>query len=248
MITFKNITLKSKAGLALINYCHAILDQEIQNNQWWLSGSSRSRQRKIPAAQKISEISSSILVMELIVSPHSENPRLLLLKYREYLQKLYSLDTWCLTEQTNVLRSDTTSNRINHTACQIWPTMLHISCALISLTPQHSKLSRGAQNFWVKTLQETLYILLGVQINFSFMIYLMPTWYFKSFWTHRPYDNIINIKFHKYFSIIGLIAQNLSKKGVLTGSTNRGAHEFNSLEQRQVRNDSTETSLIPSKF
>ena len=47
------------------------------------------------------------------MNPHSENPGLLLLKYREYLQKLYSLDTWFLTEQTNVLRSDTTSNRIN---------------------------------------------------------------------------------------------------------------------------------------
>ena len=33
--------------------------------------------KKIPAAQKISEISSSILVKELIVSPHSENPGLL---------------------------------------------------------------------------------------------------------------------------------------------------------------------------
>ena len=32
MITFKKIALKSKAGLVLINYSHAILDQEIQNN------------------------------------------------------------------------------------------------------------------------------------------------------------------------------------------------------------------------
>ena len=32
VITFKKITLKSKAGLVLINYSHAILDQEIQNN------------------------------------------------------------------------------------------------------------------------------------------------------------------------------------------------------------------------
>ena len=91
-----------------------------------------SRQRKIPAAQKISDISSSILVKELIVSRHSEKPGLLLLNYREYLQKLYSLDSWCLTEQTNVIRSDTASNRINHTTCQIWPTILHISCALIN--------------------------------------------------------------------------------------------------------------------
>ena len=117
MITFKKIALKSKAGLVHINYSHAILSRDPE--QWWLSGSSWSRQRKIPAAQKISDISSSILVRELIVSLHSKNPGLLLLKYREYLQKLYSLDTWCLTEQTNVLRADTTSDRINHTGCQI---------------------------------------------------------------------------------------------------------------------------------
>ena len=122
--------IKVKAGLVLINYSHAVRSRDPE--QWWLSETSWSRQRNIPAAQKILEISSSILVRELIVSPHSENPGLLLLKYREYLQKLYSLDTWCLTEQTNVLRSDTTSNRINHTACQIWPTMLHISWVLIS--------------------------------------------------------------------------------------------------------------------
>ena len=161
------------------------------------------RQRKIAASQKISEISSSILVRELIVSSRSENPGLLLLKYRDYLQKLYSLDTWCWTKQTNVLRSNTTSNRIDHTACQIWPTMLHSSCALInSSTLKTSSISTnswGAELF--KTLQETSYILLGVQINFSFMIHLMPAWYFESFWTHRPYNNIINIKVHKYFAL-----------------------------------------------
>ena len=124
------------------------------------------------------------------------------LKYGEYLQKLYSLDTWCLTEQTNLLRSNTTSNKINHTACQVWPTMLHISCALIkSSTLKTSKYFNklmGPRTF--QTLQETSYILLGVQINFSFMIHLMPTWYFESFCMHHPYDNIINIKVHKYFA------------------------------------------------
>ena len=220
------MTLKSKAGLVLINYRHAILDQERDPEQWWLSGSSWSTHRKIPAAQKIPEISSLILVRELIVSPHSENPGLLLLKYMECLQKLYSLDTWCLTEQTNVLRSDTTSNRINHTACQIWQTMLHISCALINSPTL--KTSSISTNSWgpelFKTLQETSYILLGVQIIFSFKIHLMPIWYFESFRTDHPYDSIINIKIHKYFclmpkNIIGLIAQNLSKEGVLIGST-----------------------------
>ena len=48
-------------------------------------------QTEITAAQKISEIYSSIMVRELIVSPHSENSALMLLKYREHLQKLYFL-------------------------------------------------------------------------------------------------------------------------------------------------------------
>ena len=97
----------------------------------WSSWSRQTREDSC-SPENIIEIYSSILVREVIASPHIKNLRLLLLKYREYLQKFYSLDTWCLTEQTNVLRSDTTSNRINHTACLIWPTMLHISCALIN--------------------------------------------------------------------------------------------------------------------
>ena len=62
----------------------------------------------------------NILVRELIVSPHKENSGLLLLNYREHLQKFFSLNTlntWCLTEQTNVPRSDTTNNKIDHTVC-----------------------------------------------------------------------------------------------------------------------------------
>ena len=66
MIPFKKITIKSKAGLVLINYSHAIFRSR-DPEQRWLSGSSWSRQRKTHAAQKISEISSSILVRELIV-------------------------------------------------------------------------------------------------------------------------------------------------------------------------------------
>ena len=67
---------------------------------------------------------------------------------------------------------------------------------LLLLTPWHSTLQE-----LFKTLQETSYILLGVQINFSFMIHLMPTWYFESFWTDHPYDNIINIQVHKYLAL-----------------------------------------------
>ena len=138
MTPFRKITIKSKAGLVLINYSHASGQPPLfwiswDPEQWWLSGSSWSRQRKTPAAQKISEIypHRSWLgnwLWALIVKIQGY----CYLNYRGYLQKLYSLDTWCLTEQTNVLRSDTTSNRINHTAYYIWPTMLHISCALIN--------------------------------------------------------------------------------------------------------------------
>ena len=63
--------------MVLINYSHAILDQEIYNNDGCPEAAGPDR--KISAAQKISEISSLILVKELIVSPHSENPGLLLL-------------------------------------------------------------------------------------------------------------------------------------------------------------------------
>ena len=144
-------------------------------------------------------------------------------------------------------------NRINHTACYIWPTMLHISCALINSSTL--KTSSISTNSWgpelFKTLQETSYILLGVQINFPFMIHLIPTWYFKSFLTHHPYDNIINIKVHKYFAnIIGLIAHNLSKKGVLTGSTQQRSTwvQYFRTKTLQVRSDSTEYKLNPIQF
>ena len=45
MITFKKITLKSKAGLVLINYSHAIVDQEIQNNVGCLEAAGPGRER-----------------------------------------------------------------------------------------------------------------------------------------------------------------------------------------------------------
>ena len=133
---------------------------------------------------------------ELIVNPHSENPGLLLLKVQGVFTETLVF-RYLMFNRTNVLRSDTTSNRFNHTACYIGPTMLHISCALINSSTL--KTSSISTNLWgpelFKTLQETSYMLLGVQINFSFMIH------FESFWTHHPYDNIIDIKVHKYFAL-----------------------------------------------
>ena len=198
----KKIIIKSKAGLVLINYSHAILAQENQNNGDCPEAAGPDRERLMQPRKYQKYPHRSWLenwLWALIVKIQGY----CYLKYREYLQKFYSLDTWCLTEQTNVLRSDTTSNRINHTACYIWPTMLHISCALINSSTL--KTSSISTNSWgpelFKTLQETSYILLGVQINFSFLIHLIPTWYFESFWTHHPHDNIINIKVHKYFAL-----------------------------------------------
>ena len=100
---------------------------------------------------------------------------------------------------------------------------------------------------------------MGVQINFSFMIHLMPTWYFESFWTDHPYDNIINIKVHKYFAVCLKISQDwfdstelIRKKGFWLAAHNRGTPEFNTSEQRlyslQVSSDSTENKLNPIQF
>ena len=156
------------------------------------------------------------------------------LKCREYLQKLYSLDTSCLTERTNVLRSDT-SNRINHTACYIWPTMFHISCALINSSTL--KTSSISTNSWVpelfKTLQETSYILLGVHSWFI--------WY--PFDISRAFECTIHMtisstlkftntlpyawKYHRIDS-----TERIQKRGFWLAAHNRRAPEFNTLEQR----------------
>ena len=198
MITFKKLTLKLKAGLVLINHSHAILDQEIQNNGGCLEAAGPDRDRFLQPRKYQKYPHQSWLgswLWALIVK--IQGYCYLSTGYREYLQKLDSLDTWCLTEQTNVLRSNTTSNRINHTACQIWPTMLHIGCALFNSSTL--KTSSISTNSWGQELFKTLQtsnILLGVQPNFSFIIHVMPTWYFESFWTPHPYDNIINIKVH----------------------------------------------------
>ena len=151
----------------VLNYSHAILDQEIQNNGGCPEAAGPDRERflqprKYQKCPHRSWLGNWLWALIVKIKGYCY------LKYREYLQKLYSLDTWCLTEQTNILRSDTTSNRINHTACQIWSTMLHISCALINSSTL--KTSSISTNLWgpelFKTLQESSYILLGVQIIF----------------------------------------------------------------------------------
>ena len=230
-----NIKGKCKFGTYL-SYSHAILDKEIQNN-----GNSWSRQRKIPATQKISEISSSILVRELIVSPHSENPGLLLLKYREYLQKLYSLDTWCFTEQTNVIRSDSTKNRINHTACQIWPTMLRISFALInSSTLKTSKYLNklvGPRTFQDPFKKHCILYHWVFRFIFHSWFISCPLNISRAFeWTtHMTISS--TLKFTntlpytwKYDRIDS--TELIQKRGFWLAAHNRGAPEFNTLEQR----------------
>ena len=49
-------------------------------------------------------------------------------------------------------------------------------------------------------------------------------------------------------NIIGLIAQNLSKKGFWLAAHNRGAPRFNALEQRLYKELSTENKLNPIHF
>ena len=145
MIPFKKITIKSNAGLVLLNYNHVILDQEIQNNGGCPEAAGPNRKRLLQPRKYQKYPHRSWLgnwLWALIVKIQGY----CYLKYREYLQKLYFLDTWCLTEQTNVLKSDTTSNRINHTACYIWPSMLHISCALINSSTL--KTSSISTNSW----------------------------------------------------------------------------------------------------
>ena len=183
------------------------------------------------------------MVRELIVSPHSENPGLLILKYSEYLQKLYSLDTWCLTEHTNVLRSHKTSNRINHTACQLWPTMLHISFALIKFSTL--KTSSISTNLWglelFKTLPETSYILLGVQIIF----FIEPTHMTIS--STLKFTNTLSYA-RKYHMIDS--AELIQIKGILTGSTQQRSTwvQYFRTKTLQVRSDSTENKLNPIQF
>ena len=180
----------------------AILDQEIQNNGGCPEAAGPDRERflqprKYQKYPHRSWLGNWLWALIMKIQGYCY------LKYREYLQKLYPLDTWCLTKQTNVLRSDTPviESIIKHAR---YGQLCCIS-AVPSLTPQHSKLPSISTNSWgpelFKTLQETSYILLGVQINFSFMIHLIPTWYCESFWTHYPYDNIINIKVHKYVAL-----------------------------------------------
>ena len=159
MITFKKITIKSKAGLVHINYSHAILDQEIQNNGGCPEAADPDRER-FRQPRKYQKYPHRSWLGNWLWAPIVKIHGYCYLKYREYSQKLYFLDIWCSTEQTNVLRSDTTSNRINHTVCQIWPTMLHISCAHINSTLKTSSISTNSwgpelfkpfkkHNFWL---------------------------------------------------------------------------------------------------
>ena len=254
MITFKKIALKSKAVLILINYTHAILDQEIQNNGGCPEAAGPDRERFLQPRKYQKYPHRSWLGNWLWAL--SENPGLLLLKYREYLQKLYSLDTWCLTEQTNVLRSDKTSNRISHTACQIWPTMLYISYALInSLTLKTSSIST---NSWgpelFKTLQETSYIILGVQIIFHSWFIWCPLDISRAFEriTHMTIPSTLKFtntlpyawKYHMIDS-----TELIQKKEVLTGNTQQRSTWVKYFRTKEIKGVIRQkTSLIPSNF
>ena len=76
-----------KTRLVLIKLCYLWIKRSITMVAVW---------KKLVQTENDScspEKTRNILVRELIVSPHKEDPELLLLKDREYLQKFYSLDT-----------------------------------------------------------------------------------------------------------------------------------------------------------
>ena len=184
MITFKKITLKSKAGLILINYSYAILDQEIQNNCGCPEAAGPDREGFLQLRKYQKDPHRSCLGNWLWVLIVIENPGLLLFKYREYLQKLYSLDTWCLTEQTNVLST------LKHYFYQIQPVIESIiqharygqQCcisAVHSLTPRHSKFqvfqqTRGAQNISKSFKKHHIYFWVFRLIFYSWFIWCPP--------------------------------------------------------------------------
>ena len=80
MITFKKIAIKSKAGLALINYSHSISDQEIQNNGGCPEAAGPDWEKFLQPRKYQKYPHWSWLGNWLCVTPYSENPGLLLLK------------------------------------------------------------------------------------------------------------------------------------------------------------------------
>ena len=192
------------------------------------------------------------------MSPHSENPGLLLLKYREHLQKLYSLDTWCLTEQTNVLRSNTTSNRINqYSMTDMANNAAYQLCPHQLLHTQNFKYFNklvGPRTFQNPS-RNIIYTIGCSDYFFIHDSFDAHTWYFESFWRDHPYDNIINIKVHKYLPYAWKYlkidsTELIQKRGFWLAAHNREAPEFNTLEQRLYKLGVIlqKTSLIPSSF
>ena len=169
------------------------------------------------------------------MSPHSENPGLLLLKYREYLQKLYSLDTWCLTEQTNA-------------------TMLHISCARINSSKlQVFQQTRGAQNFSKPFKKHHVYYWVFRLIFHSWFIgYPLDISRAFELTTHMTISSTLKFtntlphawKYHRIDST------KLIQKGVLTGSTQQRSTwvQYFRTKTLQVRSDSTENKLNPIQY
>ena len=251
MITLKKTT---KAGLVLINYRHAILDQEIQNNGGCPEVAGPDRERFLQPRKYQKYPHRSWLGNWL---------RALIVKIQGYctgsIYRNYSLDTWCLTEQTHVLRSDTTSNRINHTACQIWPKMLHISCALMNSSTLKTssthvfQQTRGPQNFSKPFKKHHIYYWVFRFIFHSWFIWF-PLDISRAFeqTSHMTISSTLKFtntlpyawKYHRIDST------ELIKKGVSTGSTQQRSTwvQYFRTKTLQVRSDSTENKLNPIQF
>ena len=126
--------------------------------------------------------------------------------------------------------------------------------AVPSLTLWHSKQvfqqTRGAQNFSKPFKKHHIYYWVFRLIFHSWFIWC-PLDISRAF-EHTTHMTISStLKFTNMpENIIGLIAQNLSKKGGLTGSTQQRSTwvQYFRTKTLQVRNDSTENKLNPIHF
>ena len=243
MITFKKITIKWKADLVLINYSHAILNQEIQNNGGCPEAAGPDKERflqprKYQKYPHWSWLGNWLWALIVKIQGHCY------LKYREYLQKLYSLDTWCLTEQTNVLRSDTPviESIIQHAR---YGQLCCIS-AVPSLTPRHSKFqvfqqTRGAQSCSKPFKKHHIYCWVFRLIFHSWFIwYPLDISRASERNTHMTISS--TIKFTNILPYALKYHRTYQKKGVLTSNTQQRSTwvQYFRTKTLQVRSDSTE--------
>ena len=170
MIIFKKITFKSKAGFVLINYSHAILDQEIQNNGGCPEAAGPDRERFLQPRKYQKYPHRSWLgnwLWALIVKIQGY---CYLTKYRVYLQKL-NIFRYLMFNRTDKC----TKIRYNQKSIIQHARYGQQCCisAVPSLNSSTLKTSSISTNSWgpelFKTLQETSYILFRLIFHAQFI-------------------------------------------------------------------------------